>query len=76
MARWTPCKRRDFISKLRHLGFDEPRPGRRHFYMIFGKQMMIIPNNKEFSVPQLRDLLKQVEKVFGREISLEEWQEL
>ena len=24
MSRWTPCKRRDFIRRLRALGFDGP----------------------------------------------------
>jgi len=33
MAKWMPCKRRDFIKKLRKLGFEPPEPGGRHFYM-------------------------------------------
>ncbi len=65
MARWVPCKRRDFIRKLRRLRFDEPRPGKRHFYMTIDQQMMILP--------KLKDLLKQAEDIFGREITLEEW---
>jgi hypothetical protein len=36
MARWKPIKRREFIEKLRHLGFDAPEPGGRHFYMRYG----------------------------------------
>ena len=27
MSRWTPCKRNDFIRKLRGLGFDGPFSG-------------------------------------------------
>jgi len=27
MAKWMPCKRRDFIKKLRKLGFKPPEPG-------------------------------------------------
>lgn len=37
---------------------------------------MTIPNNHEFSVPQLKMLLKQVEKILGRTIPLTEWQKL
>ena len=35
MSRWMPCKRRDFIKKLRQLGFDGPFSGTRHQFMIF-----------------------------------------
>lgn len=34
---------------------------------------MTIPNNSEFSVLQLKLLLKQVEKILGRKISSSEW---
>jgi hypothetical protein len=44
--------------------------------MVYGDHTIVIPNNAEFSVPQVRDLLRQVEKVLGGEISLQEWQEL
>jgi len=37
---------------------------------------MVIPNNEEFSVPQLKDLLQQLEHVLGRKLSLQEWQAL
>ena len=30
MSRWTPCKRAEFIRKLRQLGFDGPFSGTRH----------------------------------------------
>jgi predicted RNA binding protein YcfA (HicA-like mRNA interferase family) len=76
MARWAPCKRRDFIKKLRALGFSPPEPGGRHHYMRYGEPTMTIPNNLEFSIPQLKMLLKQVEKILGRKISLSEWQKL
>lgn len=76
MARWAPCKRRDFIPKLRKLGFSPPEPGGRHFYMRYGEYTLTIPNNAEFSVPQLKMLLKQVEKILERKISLGEWRRL
>jgi len=76
MARWTPCKRREFIKKLRSLGFSLPEPGGHHFYMRYGEHTMTIPNNPEFSVPQVKMLLKEVEEILGRKIPLKEWQKL
>ena len=61
MVRWAPCKRRDFIRNLRKLGFEPPEPGGRHFYMRYGSFTLTIPNNKEFSVPQLKTLIKEIE---------------
>jgi len=76
MAKWTPCKRRDFIAKLRKIGFGEPEPGGRHFYMRHGTFTFTIPSNPEYSVPQLKMLLKQVELGIKKKILLEEWQKL
>jgi len=44
--------------------------------MRYREHTLTIPNNQEFSVPQLKMLLKQVEKILGRRISLKEWQSL
>jgi len=76
MAKWTPCKRREFISKLRKLGFESPEPGGRHFYTRCGTFTLTLPNNPEYSVPQLKVLLKEIELGTKKKISLEEWQEL
>lgn len=76
MARWSPCKRRAFIKKLGNLGFSSPEPGGRHFYMRYKTYTLTLPNNPEYSVAQLRVLLKEVEHIIGREISLKEWQKL
>jgi|GEM_PF-4985248 len=35
--KWHPCKRRDFIAKLKKLRFSSPRPGTRHFFVKYGK---------------------------------------
>ena len=51
MGKWKPCKRRDFINKLKKLGFEPPEPGGRHFYMHYGTYTFTLPNNKEYSVP-------------------------
>jgi len=73
VSRWTPCKRNDFIRKLRKLGFDGPYSGSRHQFLIFAQKRMTIPSNAEYSVPQLRMLLREVSNVVGREITLEAW---
>jgi len=76
MAGWRPLKRRDFIRKLRALGFDGPYSGTRHQFMISGQQRQTIPTNAEYSVPQIRLLLRQVESILARPVSLEEWNSL
>lgn len=76
MPRWTPCKRRLFIKKLVKLGFNAPEPGGRHFYMRYGSNVLIIPSNEEYSVPQLKMMMKELENITGRKITLEEWVEL
>ncbi|MDH7578930.1 MAG: type II toxin-antitoxin system HicA family toxin [Bacillota bacterium] len=76
MSRWAPCKRRDFISRLRKLGFRGPYSGTRHQFMIYGEHRLSIPSNAEYSVPQLRMMLEEVEKIIKRKIDLQEWEEL
>lgn len=76
MSKWAPCKRQDFIKKLRHLGFERPEPGGRHFYMRYKDYTLTLPSNKEYSVPQLKMLLKQIENRLQRPITLEEWENL
>lgn len=76
MSRWTPCKRRDFIRRLRKLGFDGPYSGTRHQFMVYGLHRLAIPSNAEYSVPQLRMLIQEVEGIIGREIAMEEWSSL
>lgn len=76
MPRWKPCKRRDFIKKLKKLGFQPPEPGGRHFYMRYKKYTLAIPSNSEYSVHQLKMLIKEIVQILGKTISLKEWQEL
>jgi predicted RNA binding protein YcfA (HicA-like mRNA interferase family) len=73
MAGWRPLKRRDFIRKLRALGFAGPFSGTRHQFMVSGQHRQTIPTNPEFSVPQLRLLVRQVESILMRPLSLDEW---
>ena len=76
MSRWQPCKRRDFIVRLRAIGFDGPFSGTRHQYMVHGQRRFAVPSNAEYSVPQLRMLLREVAEIIGREISADEWNDL
>ena len=54
MSRWTPCKRRVFIRRLRQLGFNGPFSGSRHQFMVYRDHRLAVPSNAEFSVAQLR----------------------
>ena len=76
MANWAPCKRKDFIRKLKKLGFESPEPGGRHFYMRYESFTVTLPNNSEYSVPQVKMLVKEIELGIKKRISLEEWSAL
>jgi hypothetical protein len=76
MPKWTPCKRRDFIERLRKLGFDGPFVGTRHQFMTYQNHRLTIPSNTEYSVPQLRFMLHEVAEILHQEISADEWQHL
>ncbi len=76
MSRWAPCKRRDFIRRLRKIGFDGHYSGTRHQFLIFHENRLSVPSNSEYSVPQLRMMLREVEEIIGRQILLEEWNNL
>ena len=76
MGKWKPCKRRDFIKKLKKLGFEPPEPGGRHFYVRYGAYTLTLPGNKEYYVPQIKMLLKEIESGTSKKISLEEWEKL
>lgn len=73
---WNPCKRKDFIRRLRKLGFDGVYSGTRHQFMTFEQFRLTIPSNVEYSVPQLKMMMREVETILKREISAEEWNDL
>ena len=73
MSRWTPCKRRVFIRRLRQLGFDGPFAGSRHQFMVYRGRRLAVPSNAEFSVAQLRLMLQEVEGILERRISRDAW---
>jgi hypothetical protein len=73
MSQWTPCKRRDFVRRLRKLRFNGPYSGTRHQFMILGQHRLAIPSNSELSVAQLRMMMREVEQIVGRDIAADEW---
>jgi len=76
VSRWKPCKRRDFVRRLRRFGFEGPYSGARHQFLVFGGHRLAIPSNSEYSVPQLRMMLRETENLLERKISLAEWDRL
>ncbi|MDT5061877.1 MAG: hypothetical protein QOH63_2336 [Acidobacteriota bacterium] len=76
MSQWNPCKRNDFVRRLRQLGFTGLYSGAKHQFMIYGQHRLTIPSNKEYSVPQLRLMLREVEAILGRQISVDKWNDL
>jgi hypothetical protein len=76
MSRWTPCRRTEFIRRLKKLGFDGPYSGTRHQFLVFQEHRLAIPSNQEYSVPQLRMMIGQVEAILGRSISIQDWSDL
>lgn len=73
MSQWRPCKRRGFIRRLRKLGFEGPYTGTRHQFMVYKQHRLAIPSTAEYSVPQLRMVLREVEQMVNRQISAEDW---
>ncbi|NOX62627.1 MAG: type II toxin-antitoxin system HicA family toxin [Chloroflexi bacterium] len=67
--RLTPVSRREFIHRLRRLGFEGPYSGGRHEFMLRGDRRLILPNphRSVIGVNLLTRLLRQAN------VSREEW---
>lgn len=76
MTQWKPCKRRIFIKRLRKLGFEGPYSGTRHHFMVYENHRLSVPSNSEYSVPQLRMMISEIEAIINRTISPKEWNDL
>jgi len=79
MSQWQPCKRRLFIKKkkrLREIGFDGPYSGTRHQFMVFVNHRLSVPSNAEYSVPQLKMMIHEIESIIDRHLSADEWNKL
>ena len=70
MPRLGPISWRDFVQRLRELGFEGPYAGGRHPQMRKGDLTLVIPNSNEGDIGSgfLRRLLKQAG------ISRDEWE--
>ena len=76
MSQWRLSKRPEFIRRLRKLGFDGLFSGTRHQFMVFKQHRLTIPSNLEYSVPQLKMILHEVEQMLDRQISAADWNDL
>ena len=76
MSARRPLKRREFVRKLRALGFEGPFSGTRRQFMVLGQHRQTIPSNSEFSVPQVRMLIRQIESILERPVPSDEWDTL
>jgi hypothetical protein len=61
---------------LQQLGFYGPFSGSKHQFMIYEECRLTIPSNDEYSVPQLRMMIREVEEITERQITLEQWNSL
>jgi hypothetical protein len=41
--------------------------------VVIAQKRLAIPSSSEYSVPQLRMMVREVENLLGREVSAEEW---
>jgi hypothetical protein len=62
--------------KLRKLGFQRPEPGGNHHYMRYGTYTLTLPSNEEYSISQLKMLLREIEEGIDRKLPLDEWERL
>jgi hypothetical protein len=44
--------------------------------MRYGTYTLTLPSNKEYSVPQVKMLLNEIEHGIGKKISIKEWENL
>jgi hypothetical protein len=70
----NPCKRRNFIRKLKNLGFEGPFSVAKYEFMLIGNYRLAVPSNDEYSIPQLIMMQKEVQGILNRNIENEEWE--
>ncbi len=44
--------------------------------MVFGQFRLTIPSNKEYSIPQLKMLINEIELMIDHSITAQEWNDL
>jgi hypothetical protein len=73
MNQLTSIKRRDFIRKIKKLGFDGPYIGKKHQFMVYQSYRLTLPSNEDFSIPQLKMLIKEIEDIIKNIITNDDW---
>jgi hypothetical protein len=76
MSQWRPCKRSLFIKKLLKIGFEGPYSGTRHQFLIYENHRLSVPSNAEYSIPQLKMMVNEIESIIERKLSADEWNNL
>ena len=70
MPALTPCSRRDFVRRLKKLGYEGPLPGGKHEYMAKpGAPTIRVPNPHRGDISI--DLLKRILRI--ARITIDEW---
>ena len=64
------CSRSDFIRKLQEMNFSGPFEVANYKYMLYHGRVFTIPIQENYTIPQFRFLLAEVEKI----VSSQEWQ--
>jgi len=44
--------------------------------MVYKQHRLAIPTNNEYSIPQLKMMIREVENIINREITADEWNRL
>jgi hypothetical protein len=57
------------------MGFIGPYSGTRHQFMVYNRFRLSVPSNDEYSIPQVKMLIKEIEKITGKPITIEDWNE-
>ena len=67
--RLTPATRRDLVKRFWHLGWEGPRHGAKHDFMMKGRMKVRIPNEhtRDIGIGLLTTILKEAD------ISRDEW---
>lgn len=62
MIKITPLSRREFLKKLKKMGFEGPYSGGRHEYYRKNQQKIFVPNphGKDLGVLIIREIIKQI----------------
>ncbi|MBM4467406.1 MAG: type II toxin-antitoxin system HicA family toxin [Chloroflexi bacterium] len=61
---------------MRAIGFEGPFSGTRHQFMVYEQHRLAIPSYVEYSVHQLRIMIREVEEIIDRKITVDEWNKL